>query len=580
MSIRRQWFRPGRHITAIRDLSSHPFFTRRPRAATDPRNLALSGATPTQLELKDRLKLLAENLGALFSIAVSLVLIAAIVALVYSFIREMRRDTLEIDGISAPLELTQRGYTGAVIAGAILEESRQIQNAASTSRARRELESASDIPDVQVASSGLSMKSIVRYGRRLLGYPEHRITGEILQDPPALRMNLHVIEGPRTQSVTVTRTDGNVDALLRDGGRALTQLVDPYVLASWMHDQEKKQGNAFPQTLAAIDYVLTHPPANDDAWAYNLQGLVYSEMGDDPQAIKSFERGLALDPQLPVIGGNYVGALARVGRSDDAVRYLAAREAAARNVDDLRPLVMMHAGIGDFAGMVAATRAVLAKDPDDELSLTWRPIALYYVHRNADALHWAEIAAKRRPNDHEIALNHGGFLMLNGKVDQGLAIVNAEYEQARARNDVESMLSARWLMAYGKYKRGDDAGAARDLQAVIAENERSTGSRETYGEALLKLGRPADAVEQFRTATTFLPTGNAYTGIARAELAQGHVDEALKALAIAGRFDKDNVLMYQTWADALDKTGKPAEAAAMRAEIPKAEARLKIPLPD
>ncbi|MBS0319937.1 MAG: hypothetical protein JSR18_05300 [Proteobacteria bacterium] len=543
--------------------------------------MALAGPPPPpQPPRKRRLAALAENIGALFSILVSLVLIAAIVALVYAFVRELRRDTLDIDGISAPLELTQRGYTGPVIAGAILTELQKIQGAASTSHTRRALEADSAIPDIQVATSGLSMKSIVRYGRRLLGMPEHRIGGEILQDPPSLRLVLRVVEGANTQSVTVTRDDGNVDALLKEGGRALAQLADPYVLASYLHDQEKAQGTAFPQTLAAIDYVLSHPPASDDAWAYNLLGLIRTEQGEDAAAVKAYEHALALDPQLPVVGGNYASALARVGRADDAERFLAARAASARNLDDLRQLIMMHGGVGDFAGLVATTRAVLAQDPNDPAALMWRSIGLYYLHRNAEALHWADVGVQRVPRDHDIAINRGGMLLLNGKMDQGLAVLNAEYAQAKARDDREAMLTAQWLLAYAKYLQGDYATAARELQAAIDAGEPSTGAREIYGEALLRLGRPADAAVQFAAATQILPEGNAYTGVARAELAQGHVDQALTALALASRFDKDNVLMYETWAQALDKAGKPQQAAAKRAEIPLAEARLKVPLPD
>ena len=56
---------------------------------------------------------LAQNVAAVFTILLSIVLIALLAALVYALWRELRRNTIVLDPLEVPRELVERGYTPA-----------------------------------------------------------------------------------------------------------------------------------------------------------------------------------------------------------------------------------------------------------------------------------------------------------------------------------------------------------------------------------------------------------------------------------------------------------------------------------
>src|SRR5215831_7070069 len=295
MQIKRQLFRPGRRIEQIGRLATHPFFARRKRSD----DVAPSAASPAVAATAARglLPRMAENAGALFSITISLILVAALVALMFAFLRDIRRDAFELDNFSAPREIAERGYTSTAIAEAILDEIRTIQVEAFTLQARRQLEVAATLPDVQVAGAGLSMKAIVRYARRLFDLPDNRISGDMLQDGKTLRLALRIREGTRTQLVTVRREDGDVDRLLKDAGRALVQIADPELLAVYLYGHEVAE-RRFPATRAAIDYVLAHGRIEDRGRAYQMLGDVQRLAGEPENALASYRRYAAIDPSF------------------------------------------------------------------------------------------------------------------------------------------------------------------------------------------------------------------------------------------------------------------------------------------
>ncbi len=263
MRLKRQLFRPGRSIERIGKLAAHPFFARRaPASAAAPPAPRPPVPPPPAPPRRGLLPNLAEHAGALFSIAISLVLLAALAALTYAFVRDIRRDGFELDTFSAPKEISERGYTSTAIAEAVLDEIHAMQAEAFTLQTRRELEVASALPDVQLTGGALSMRAIVRYARRLFDLPDNRISGEMLQDGKLLKLALRVRQGLQTQLIVVKRDDADVDRLLRDAGRALVQIADPSMLAVYLYGHEVK-AKSFAETRSAIDYLLAHgaPPS-------------------------------------------------------------------------------------------------------------------------------------------------------------------------------------------------------------------------------------------------------------------------------------------------------------------------------
>jgi tetratricopeptide (TPR) repeat protein len=569
MRLKRQLFRPGRRVEQIGKLGAHPFFAR----TREGRSSLIGTTTPPSVPKAARrglLPRLAENAGALFSIVVSVLLIAALVALTFAFLRDLRRDAFELDAFTAPKEVTDRGYTSNAIAEAILDEIRTVQAEAFTLQARRQLEVAAALPDVQVAGGGLSMKAIVRYARRLFDLPDNRISGDLLQDGKSLRLALRVREGARTRLVVVQREDGDVDRLLRGAGRALVQIADPHLLVTYLYGREVKSKN-FVETRAAIDYLLAQASPDDRANGYRSLGRVQELEGHPEDALASYRRNAELDPA----GGPYrvVAQLVRMGRDDEALALVRPRAESAATVDDLLLVAFVMRTFGRYADELDYAKRALALDPDGLDTQNEVGTALRSLHRPREALSVVARALKQNPNDRDLPSSVAINLAAMGRAAEALEVCNAALAAwpgdlwcRQIRGDAYASLG-RLEDAFAEYRYAQDRGNSSPNLAT------------RFGDALLRAGRPKEALVQYELALSEEPHHwMAHTGFARAQLALGNAKAAAERFAATAKSDPDDPLLYREWARALEALGRNDEATEKRSDAEKAEARLKIPL--
>ncbi len=564
MRLKRQLFRPGRRIEQIGGLAAHPFFARQASARTDPPRA--DGAA----RRRGLLPGLAENAGALFSIAMSLVLLAALIALTYAFVRDIRRNVIEFDTFTAPKEIAERGYTSTAIAEAVLDEIHAIQAQAFTLQSRREIDVAATLPDVQIAGGGLSMKAIVRYARRLVDLPDNRISGEMLQDGKALKLALRVRQGTQTQLITVQRDDADVDRLLRDAGRALVQIADPSLLAVYLYGHEAK-ARSFPETRSAIDYLLAHGSTDERASGYRMLGNVQRLEGRADNALASYRRYAQLDPGD---GSVYVvRQLVRMGRDSEALELARERAKLSQSADELMNSAVMMGALGRNAEQFDYARQALRRDPQDAETNNLVADSLYRLHRPAEALESAERGWKLHPDDRDLPSTVAFMMAAVGRAADAIDVCKAELAAwpgdlwcHEARADAFAALG-RMDEAFLEYRYAIDNG---NESANLATH---------FGDALLGSGQMQQAVAQYEAALAFEPHHwPAHTGWARAELALGRAQVASDRFALAAAGDPDDALLYREWARALEALGRADEAAAKRAEAVKVEARLRQPL--
>ena len=131
MRLKRQLFRPGRRIEQF----GAPLFF---GLGTDGQ-----GALPW----------LAQNLSAIFTILLSAVLIAALAAVLYAIVRELRRNTVFLDPIDVPRALAARGYSPAVVAERLLDALLAMQRRAPTLKELRGVDASAALVDLQYATS-------------------------------------------------------------------------------------------------------------------------------------------------------------------------------------------------------------------------------------------------------------------------------------------------------------------------------------------------------------------------------------------------------------------------------------------
>ena len=566
MQIKRQLFRPGRRIEQISRLATHPFFARRKRSSASA-SAEGSSAAPGPRGFLPRM---AENAGALFSIAISLTLVAALAALMFALVRDIRRDAFELDSFSTPREIADRGYTSTAIAEAILDEIRSIQVEAFTLQARRQLEVAAALPDVQVAGAGLSMKAIVRYARRLFDLPDNRITGDMFQDGKALRLALRIREGTRTQLVVVRRDDGDVDRLLKDAGRALVQIADPQLLAVYLYGREVAE-RRFTATRAAIGYSLAHGRTEDRGRAYQMLGTVQRLEGEPENALESFRRFAAIDPWAGSLA--VIRQLVRMGRNEEALALARERASLAANVNDWIVVSSAMSSLGLNSEALDYARRAVALDPSGADSNNTMALALYAVHRPQEAVAAAEHGFKLNPTDQDLPSTLAFLLAAVGRAPEAIEICNASLAEwpgdlycREARGD-----------AYASLGRADEAIA--EYRYAQANGNPSAFLATHFGNLLLAEGRPNDALAQYEMALSNEPhLLMAQTGWARAQLALGRPKVAVQRFAAIAPQDPDDAQIYSEWARALDSLGRKDEAEAKREEADKARARVAAPL--
>jgi tetratricopeptide (TPR) repeat protein len=571
MKLKRQLLRPGARIEQVAGLASHPFFKREP--AADAGAPAAPSSVPARRGLLVRI---AENAGAVFSILVSVVLITLIVALCVAFVKEVRRDSVVVTPIGVPQDIAARGYDPVAASQLVVDEIARVEASAQTSHVRRSLVSGSDIPDVHIIGAGTSMQSIVRYARSAFGRREATIGARVLRDPGGLRMVINLADPRGDRRLEVDRHDEDIDALLKDGGRAIVQLADPYVLASYLYNEEAASG-VFTRTEAAIDYVLQNPPADDDGWALNLRGLIAERRGDLAAAEATWRRARALrGAPSAIIDNNLASMLGAHGRRDDAHAIIMA------SVAHDPPFEVLQNGCTTlfWTGFVDDGRRLCERAAAAEPTVgdPWDWLALYDYGAGHYEAAWRAIDKGRTlspPGDFDWTPAYVFIASARGQAVDALAHAD-DFAATMAPTDGNRP----WLhyaRALALSALGRDGEAKAELDVFDAGTRGVPWSyfgSVARGEIELREGKPRDALARFDAALAINPTSGAIlANKAQALAALGEHARAEQAFAEAARLAPDRAETYRAWADARAAHGDVAGAQQLRAEASRAATR-------
>src|SRR2546427_2706170 len=216
MRLKRQLFRPGRRIEQIGAPLLFGFGNNGQSA----------------------LPWLAQNLSALVTILLAAVLIAALAALLYAIVRELRRNTVFLDPIDVPRSLSVRGYSPAVIAERLLDALLAMQRKAPTLKELRGVDASAARVDLQVPGR-FSLQIIVGYVRRLLRIPETHVGGEITREGDGYELPLRSRDRRSVIIVGVHRS-AELGSLFTAGAEDVLRVVDPWILAHHYFAQESR----------------------------------------------------------------------------------------------------------------------------------------------------------------------------------------------------------------------------------------------------------------------------------------------------------------------------------------------------
>ncbi|MEO8674758.1 MAG: tetratricopeptide repeat protein [Casimicrobiaceae bacterium] len=499
---------------------------------------------------------LAQNVSAVFTILLSIVLIGLLAALLYALWRELRRNTIVLDPLEVPRELVERGYSPAVVTERLLNAIHTIQGVANTQKPRRGHIASALQADIQIPVGQLSIKALARYFRQLLDLPDQHVVGEITRDGDALTLMLRRRDGAQ-MTLARPRSATDVAPLITAGAEEAVRLTDPYVLASYYIEQELP-GPEFPKTSEALLHVIDTRP-DEAPWARNLQGLLLLNRYDNDAALDALRRGYEADPELQSpVSEEFMTALIRMGRTAEALRIVDAATAKRLTAAQRTRIGWCNIMLGRHRIALRHFRRVLAIHREHAYAMLGQAVCLERLHRPLDALPVLEKFFRVRGPGWTGVQVYVGALLDVGRTDD--AIRAAEDLYARYPDESAAMAT----LARIRLLQGRHAEAATLAEAGTRRWAMRALSWHCWGEALLALGDPEAAIAKFRQLyLQEFPSPECVTGWARALLQLGRNDEALAKFAEAEKIDPENARNYFAWGRALKALARAGEGDAL-----------------
>ena len=499
---------------------------------------------------------LAQNVAAVFTILLSIVLIALLAAILYALWRELRRNTIVLDPLEVPRELVDRGYTPAVVTERLLNAIHTIQSVATTQKPRRGHVALAQQADIQIPVGQLSIKSFARYFRQLLEFPDQQVAGEVTRDGETFTLQLRHRVGSR-MTLARSRTANDVGPLIGAGAEEVVRLTDPYVLASYYMEQELP-GPEFPKTTEALQHVIATRP-DELPWACNLQGLLLLNRHDIEGALVVLRRGFDADPDLQSpVSEEFITALLRSGRGDEALRIVDSASARPLTAAQRTRVGWCNVMLGRYRIAFRHFRRVLATRRRHVYATLGLAVCYWRLHRYREAVSAFETFFRLRGPGWTGATFYICALLDVGRADD--AVRAAEDLYAGHPDESASMAS----LARIRLHQGRFAEAATLAEAGTRRWSLRALNWYCWGEALREQRDATGAIAKFRQLLSQeAPWPECLTGWARALLQLGRNDEALAKFAEAEAVDKENARNYLHWGEALRQVGRKSEGDAM-----------------
>ena len=460
-------------------------------------------------------------------LVVNLGILAGIVIGGPAVYRLATKPTFVIKDIQVPGPLSDRGYTGDVIAQQILDHISEIDRLAGSKKEQAAISGFdldSTMPSIQLPVGGFNLNAIVSEIRQLLGVSETKVTGEIYvavpadddkKTPPQYGVRLRIAgKGPLFK---MEQPDASIEHLIEESAERVMHQFDPINLGYYFY-RTKHYEKAYETTVSAL---ADESDANDP-WAYSMRGLIARDQGKYREAAANIRQAIDKDPKFWLGYVNLSEVLRLQGALDEA-------ETAARKAIEMSPneqeghaalaLVMLDRGQRDEA--LAEMKKGVAVDPKDAGGHLALGRILHKMERYEEAI--ASFSTSAELSDSAEPLISAAYSTKSLKRD------DEAYALLRKATETDPKNSQAWS-AYG--------GAALD------RNDFKTAAG-AYEEAI-KL-TPHDASGPLKLAGVYMK--------------QKRTDQALAVLtkfAPGFRSDPDYLV---GWSEALWGAGKRADAA-------------------
>src|SRR6185437_5927853 len=248
-----------------------------------------------------------------FEFVVALIVIVVGVALGAALWNAAHDDGLVIETFSVPPDLANRGLTGEVVAGKVLDRLTELQFQTDSNRAASSYVNnwGSDIK-VQIPETGVSIGQLYRYLAGWLGHETH-ITGEIYRDDQGIAVTARVGGAPPT---TVRGTDAELDRLIQQSAEAVYRTTQPYRYAVFLDTHGKSA-----QARAIYNQLVAGQSLDDRAWAYIGLSAQRTNVADFAGANALLHKAMAIKPDILLIYANLAGNESSLQHDEQQLAY-------------------------------------------------------------------------------------------------------------------------------------------------------------------------------------------------------------------------------------------------------------------
>jgi tetratricopeptide (TPR) repeat protein len=517
---------------------------------------------------------LAQASAALFTLALSLLLLAALAALLYAIVRELRRNTLFLDPIEVPRTLDARGYSPGVVAERLLDALSAMRRKTPALSELRGADRGATFVDLHQPGR-LSLQGIARYVHRLLRVPEIHVSGEITREAGGYELTLRRRERANASLVGIRRS-ADIGSLLAMGAEDVLRMIDPWVLAHHYFAQESRDpGSEFARTMATLDQMLEEAGAAERPWVLNMQGVCLMQQKRLEEAIDCFASGAAAGPQLPFIHQNWANALDLMGRFEEARGHrLRALEIPGRTAAVIAGNAINASLLHRHDQALALARRALALAPDNSCAWSAWGYVLFGRHRLEQAAVACERASRLGTGDASASPPSALVYAALARPEKALS---AALDAIERSGETDETLKG---MGFARLSAGDARGAMTNFESALSLAPGAGDSAYGRGDALLALGEPELALACYERAVAIDPFyPQAHTGWAQALRALGRIDESPARFAVAVRVDAAYAPAYRGWAETLRALGRGDEARPLLAQAAAVERRNRAPLP-
>ncbi|SDB49953.1 TPR repeat-containing protein [Desulfonatronum thiosulfatophilum] len=221
-------------------------------------------------------------------------------------------DPVSIRKFSVPAYAEYHGYSGEIVSKFLRERIRHIAQEAGTARGEVLSVFHDDVSAIEILAERLQLGGLVDAVQEFMNLQVYSVGGYLLLENGEMKIGTRV-ETAKGEVFFLSASGGrDIRTLINKMAEMFVERVDPYVLALYYFRKEYPSGN-FVDAPALVEHCISVLPTPQKQWPMLLKGRMAYRAGQYEEAIASYQRALALDPDFAFALARWGEALVAMG---------------------------------------------------------------------------------------------------------------------------------------------------------------------------------------------------------------------------------------------------------------------------